>query len=101
MIEGIKIQLKTEELQHHLSDKVKYHMDKNIFYEDQVETLKSGGVKSEAVTNDPVSSLEQSAKKHKGKAEYFQFIVDHLIANETYQLSETDLTKLEIISYYF
>ena len=101
MIDGIKIQLKSEELKQHLLDKVKYHQNKNSFYEDQVNALKSGGIKSEAVTNDPVSSLEQSAKKHKGKAEYFQFLADHLVADEIYQLSENDLTKLEIISYYF
>lgn len=104
MIQGIKIQISSKELKTHLNDKVKLHKEKEAFYNAQVKNLEKGveqNVVDESLynnaSNNPVSTLQQSAKKHKQRAEFFQFIADHLV-NEDYELTESDLTKLEIIS---
>ena len=36
-------------------------------------------------------------KKHKQRRDFFGVIADHLVEDETYRLSEGDLTRLEII----
>lgn len=96
MIEGIKIELSSKELRDHLLERVSYHDGKRAFYEGQVASLRAGGVNEQAVSNDPVSSLEMSARRHSERADFFSFMADHLI-DETYRLSESDLTRIEII----
>jgi hypothetical protein len=104
MIEGVKIDISTDELKDHLSERASYHQEKQAFYEGQVESLKAGHVgemDKGAISNDPVSQLEGSARRHKETAALFQFISDHLVPNEVYRLEERDLTRLEVLSRYF
>lgn len=101
MIKGITIHIGTDELKEHLLKKVQYHQDKAVFYKNQVGALEGSKEDLSSGSNNPVDSLANSAKKHIGKSEYYQFIVDHLVPGETYELSENDLTRLEIISYYY
>lgn len=103
MIQGVKIQISSEELKKHLLDKVTHHKEKADFYNAQVSNLEKGadehtvGGSLYNASNNPVQSLKESGKKHQAKSEYFQFIADHLVP-DTYELTEQDLTKLEIIS---
>lgn len=101
MINGIQIHVSTEELKQLIQKRELYHMEKEKWYESQLNNLKSGGVRPEAVSNDPISSLEQSQQRHADKRAYFNFLANHLIPNESYTLTDSDLIKLEIISRYF
>ena len=101
MIEGIKIDIESEELKTHLLDKVKFHQDKTVHYETQVSALEKDKADLAGGSNNPVSSLQESAKKHKAVGEFFQFMADHIVPNETYRLQADDLRRLEIVSYYF
>ena len=102
MIEGVKIEVSSSELEDHLAERANHHHDKHEFYTKQVQSLKDGGIRDNpGVSNDPIASLEHSAKSHKEKAGLFGFLVDHVIPNEVYRLSENDLTRLEIVSRYF
>lgn len=99
MIEGLKLDFSTEQLQGHLRGKISYHREKARWYASRIADLKSGGVQQpeHGVSNDPVQSLDRSRRSHHERAELFQVMYDHLIPNETYRLSETDLVKLELI----
>jgi hypothetical protein len=100
MIQGIQIDLSSEELQRHLSERAEYHADKATMYADQVQALRREGVGQTAQSNDPVHSLQQSERHHRNRAELFGFIADRIIPNETYRVSESDLTRLELIGQY-
>jgi hypothetical protein len=100
VIEGVKIQISTSELREHLLKRVVYHHEKRLFYEAQAQQLRDGGVGTSLASNDPTQSLQRSAQEHGNKEGLFKFMTDHLVLNETYQLSEQDLTRLEIIDRY-
>lgn len=101
MIEGLKIEIESTELRDHLDGRAAHHESKMRFYDEQVRNLKAGGVGAVQMTNDPVHSLENSAKQHRDRAAFFRFVSDHLIQNETYRLDESDLGRLEIASRYY
>ena len=101
MIEGLKIDVPSDELIEHLKERADYHTEKSKFYTGQVEALRQGGVGASPVSNDPVTSLESSAKSHQDRAAFFNFLDEHVVLDETYRLSEQDLTRLEIVSRYF
>jgi hypothetical protein len=100
VIEGVRIELSSEELRQTFVDRASWHYERAMFYEDQVDSLRRGGVNASGVTNDPVSSLENSARQHKDRQAYFTFLAAHLIPDETYRLSEQDLTRLELLARY-
>jgi hypothetical protein len=100
MIEGLKIDVSADELTSHLNERVEYHKAKREFYEKQVQGLRDGGVGQGMQSNDPVSSLQGSAKSHGDREGLFRFLADHVVTDETYRLSEQDLTRLEIIGRY-
>ena len=102
MIEGLHFDLEHDELKGHLEAKASYHIKKQAWYHDRIKDLKEGGVESDHQVSggDPLQNLENQANKHGGRADFFQFLADHLIS-ETYRLSESDLRTLEFIGRYF
>jgi len=101
MIQGLLIELKTDELKQHIVGRADYHKKKAEWYEAQIKNLKQGGLEETHASNDPVSSLERSHHDHREKYGYFMFMAEHLIPDETYRLTEHDLSKLEFVSRYF
>src|SRR5687767_11848511 len=101
MIEGLKIDVTSEELKTHLDERAKYHRQKADWYSSQVESLRSGGLGQNRGSNDPIGSLEASLAAHRDKASYFAFLAQHLIAGEAYRLSQEDLAAIEVASRYF
>jgi len=97
MIEGLRVELSSEELRGYLEDRALHHRERRNFYLRQVENLSAGRVEEMAVTNDPISSLKQSARTHGERSDFFEFLSDHIVPGETYRLSEQDLTRIEII----
>jgi hypothetical protein len=101
MIEGLKIEISSAELTDHISARAEFHEGKAAFYDEQVSALKAGGVGAIAQSNDPVSSLQGSARQHMERSAFFRFMAEHLIPDETYRLDESDLGRLEIVSRYY
>jgi hypothetical protein len=104
MIEGIKIELTSDELRSHVQSRVDFHRAKCDFYAKQAASLRAGQEENAATynaSNNPVASLQQSEASHRERATYFKILADHLIPGETYRLSDTDLTRLELFSRYF
>ncbi len=102
MVNGITLHLKTEELKELLGEQIKKHKEKAALYKEKVASLEAIGVDALGnYSNNPIETVEKSMNKHLGKAEYYQFLVDHLVPNETYEMSESDLTHLGIITYYY
>lgn len=101
MIEGLKIDVSSAELTDHLADRASYHQEKRAFYTKQAKALVDGGIRENpGVSNDPTAQLQNSAKTHAEREAFFRFLAEHVVADETYRLSEQDLTRLEIVSRY-
>jgi hypothetical protein len=101
MITGLQLDFQSADLVSHILARHKFHSDKAKWYRSQIESLRSGGLKPENASNDPVRSLEQSMTDHEQKAALFQVFAQHVVPDEIYRLTESDLTKLEFISRYY
>jgi hypothetical protein len=108
MISGIKIHVAGTELFEHLLGRANHHKERAAHYVRQVASLKAQGdeFQEDPVSSvrrfreDPLSSLERSANEHTEKYGYFKFLADHLPREETYELEEHDLAKIEIVARY-
>ena len=101
-IEGLKFEISYTELRSHIQSRGEYHKEQAKFYHTQAGSLREGGLQQiQFVSNDPVSSLENSEKTHMERAAFFFFMAEHLVPDSVYILSEQDLTRIELISKYF
>lgn len=101
MIEGLKIRIPTDELVRHLSVRIIHHHEREAFYLQQRDTMKAGipeGASYQFTNNNPIDDCERKAVHHRRRAELFTFISEHLVPAEIYELTENDLTRLEILS---
>ena len=100
MIEGLQIDISSEELKVHLAERAKYHRERAEWYNAQATSLRDG-LRITHVTNDPVISLEDSTKRHQDNSAYFSFMAEHIIEDEIYRLPQDDLGRIELASRYF
>jgi len=99
MIEGLQFDIEFDEMEKHLLDKALHHDERRLFYGKQAKMLEDGKAEGMDYTGgDPVKALRDKGVVHQNRSELFQFMADHLIAGETYRLSESDLMTLEFIS---
>lgn len=100
MIEGLKFAVSGHELQTHLAARVDHHKQREAFYKQQAAQLEDGaaeGMKNYS-NGDPVRNLKDKAAEHTSKAESFKFMHDHVVTTESYQLSDEDLRRVEILT---
>ncbi len=107
MIEGLKLDVRAEELVRRLEERIAYHRSKAEAYGAQIEKLgeiPSIGEEEEddvvALTRgreSPRISLERKVKEHVDRAAILTFLRDHIVPGEVYRLSEQDLRMAEIL----
>lgn len=112
IIEGLKIQVSSEELEQHLRDRAAHHAARREFYLGQARNLDSGihelelDEEAEAMAfsnsgrGDPRQSMRAAAKTHEERQAFFTFLADHIVQDVTYQLTESEFLKLEYVSRY-
>ncbi len=106
MINGLFVDVKSDELKEMLLGRLKYHQDKVALYKDQVKTMKSVDEKLKAdrehigktSTQSPIESLETAVQKHENQVVYYKFMYDHIVPSEVYRLAESDLQRLGVMS---
>lgn len=102
MIEGIKIDVTSEELKKHILNRASDHKVKAAGYTVKVNALAESGIEDQPGTSvDPIRQLRHKIKEHENKAAFFFFMAEHLVEDETYRLDEGDLSRLEIAALYF
>lgn len=102
MIVGLLLDFSTEELREHFDARLGHHQERVRFYSTQIEALESGGAaRGEFTGGDPIESLRRSMQSHIARHGLLLVMRDHLIEGETYRLSESDLTKIELIERIF
>lgn len=102
MIEGLKIDVSTDELRKHLKERASEHGNK---FHDYRHKLKAHREEVDALPDGFANSTQQSLgqqlksamDRHQDKEAYFNFVMEHLVDNEIYRLADSDLQKLEVI----
>lgn len=107
MVEELKLQIASTELKALLEGRMRYHAKKAEVLEAEMKRLgevmddldeeaEEIGKYSNSASNNPVNTLKSKAKVHRDRATYFKFFSEHLIQNETYVLTQSDLHTIEV-----
>ncbi len=108
MITGLHIELSSEELKQHIQERADHHKKRAEWYSQQAAQLQEGQEPRQpdpdedhhSRSYDPLQGLLTKVNEHRYKMVFFRFLADHIIPNEKYRLSESDLARLEIFSRY-
>ena len=104
MIDGLKIDVTSEELIRHLDERVRHHHERASACMARVK-------RTEALQSEPddedgpfagglpgyAHELERRAARHRDREALLMFFRNHVIAHEIYRLSEADLQSLELL----
>lgn len=108
MIEGLKVDVKSDELVKILTERMQHHADRSAAYEKKSQELKAtlSGLEEELsvgkVSNrSAADTLDNKAGEHKNKYVYYKFMLDHVIQNDVYRLGQDDLERLGVSIRYF
>lgn len=117
-IEGIKLSITSAELKKLCEQRVEYHSKraeqqaerlkkleptfKEIEQEDEESANEAAHGFKYASSNapgdeDPLAKIRRRFKHHRDRATVFRFMAEHVVVNETYVMTESDLQKLEVI----
>src|SRR5262245_7646606 len=107
MIEGLHVDVTSDELKKLLVGRLKYHEEKIALYTQQREKLveaekllaeEAAQMSKFSGSRTPLDSVEESLKQHRRQVIYYKFMAEHVVLNETYRLHENDLSRLGISS---
>jgi hypothetical protein len=93
MIDGLKVQMSSEELARRLEVRIQWHQQMAAEYEEELR-------RPEAQRDDPLMPehmIEHEMREHQEEAATLTVVRDHLIPNETYRLSEQDLRFADLV----
>jgi len=107
----ILIELTGDDLREHFlrlgrlhAAKAQEYANKRREIDSQIIKMKQQGERMQAVTNNPIYSLEQTAnsmeqsqKQHEEKQLYYTFLADYIPKDELYRLSEAEIIRLGIL----
>lgn len=106
MIQGLNVDVSSEEMKSLLLARLKHHQDKLALYEQQrgeIETVEKT-LASEAREHSkfshgsPMQAIDEAIKKHRSQIIYYKFTSEHVVPNDVYRLAELDLIRLGIQS---
>lgn len=104
MITGFQLDIPSAELKDHLEGKASYHRMKADSYKKQlkgIQTLMDDEPDQSMQTVNPKTGILSSYKSHDGKAQFFQFCADHVVPNEVYRVTHSDLVTLEFVERFY
>lgn len=104
MVNGLQVDVQSDELKKIIQSRVDYHAGRVATYEKQAAQLREilDGKEEKTIgkvsNGTPIQNLEDKATEHKDKLVHFKFLLDHVIVNDVYRLSQSDLQMLGIAS---
>jgi hypothetical protein len=103
MVQGLQIDVKSEELIKILKERLDHHQAKADTYEAKAKEL---GAQIKAIEEDmefgkvsggtPIEQLSKKAREHKDQAVWYNFMITHVVQQDTYRLDQRDLQRLGI-----
>lgn len=106
MIEGLKLQISSDELKKISAARAEYHAKKSDWFKSKAKEIQpeldnfadeAANLGKYSNQGNVVENLATKSKHHEDKATLFRFMAEHVIPNETYSLSNEDLVRLEVI----
>lgn len=108
MIQGLQVDVKSAELKKILEERLKYHEDKNEVLvaeasklRESIKNIEEDMVVGKGSGGDVAQNLETKARDHKDKANYYKFMIDHVIQDDVYRLGQEDLARLGIAGRFY
>jgi hypothetical protein len=105
MIEGLKLDIRADELMQRLDSRIAHHRAKADAYDSQL--LKLGEIEPSLEDDDvmgalrgresPRASLERKRHEHLERVEVLTFLREHIVNTEVYRLDEQDLRMAELL----
>jgi hypothetical protein len=103
MIQGLQIDVPSDELIKILQERLAHHQSKAETYEKKAKEL---GAQIAAIEEDmelgkvsggtPVEQLSKKAREHKDQAGWYDFMIKHVVQKDVYRLEQKDLQRLGI-----
>jgi hypothetical protein len=107
MIEGLKLDVKADELVRLLNERIAHHQNRANTYEAQLRKLSAIQDDSDNDEEDVVAELrgrgsalhgvERKLRDHSDRAGVLTFVRDHIVRDEVYRLTEEDLRTIEVL----
>lgn len=91
MIEGVKFDLKSEEVKEIFMKKSEACLKMALHYEKNAEVLEANNAENESMSNSTPKDIKTKAKHQREMAENYKFWADHVIPNEIYRVTRSDL----------
>ena len=93
MIDGIQIEMTTEELRGFLARRAAYHR------EGQRDNTAKASAYSGTTVDDKIGSREfrDRAERDEANVQFYEFAISHLIENETFRLTIEEFSRLFIV----
>lgn len=103
MVEGLQVDVKSEELVKILTERLEHHQKKADTYTSKASEL---GAQIKLIEEDmevgkvsggtPVEQLQRKAREHQEHVTWYEFMLKHVIVNDVYRLGQRDLQRLGI-----
>lgn len=104
MVEGLRIDVTSEELIRHLDERVRHHHDRASECDAKVKRVEALHAEPDdeegpftACWPGYTHELERRATRHRDREALLMFFRNHVIAHEIYRLTEADLKSLELL----
>ncbi len=94
MIEGLNFDISSAEMKVILKKSGEHHAARVLFYRDKLVGFDSPHASN---STDPASDMRRSLDHHKNEVIKFRFLLEHVIPNETYRLTEAGLRSIGVI----
>ncbi|MFI5297283.1 MAG: hypothetical protein ACHREM_04230 [Polyangiales bacterium] len=101
MITGLMFEVKSEELKTHCIAQMNAHEMKVRDYEGNIEGVRKLQADAGQTSRNALDDLTKRMNEHKSRVQYFRFCAEHVIPNEVYRLSESDLSTIGFVVRYF
>jgi len=99
MVKGLIFNVSSTELKTHLTNRRIYHEDRAKTYLQQATNFQEADIEGMKYTGgDPIKALRDKESEHRAAASMFEFMAAHVIVGEEYQLDESELRKIEMVS---
>jgi thymidine kinase len=104
MIEGLHIDISSAKLKDMIEERANVHGRKVMLYKEKIDALEQESeieddveIEETSVSVNPEKSLKRRLKEHRARYNFFMFMAEHLVPDETYRLSLGDLRTMEVI----
>lgn len=101
MIEGMQVQLTTEQVAEILRERIRAYTEKADWYANQAEEWKKINAEVDVHEKPQTAAhMEEKAQAGREVVKYTKFLLEHLIPDQTYRLGLEDLRTIGVLTGY-